>query len=378
MEELTKMAEVFDEREAKEAWEACCAKDFERYRGLDSAQREAVVNAARTMLQTRSEIASLAPDGSGKKAPAGKQSIIEGEAWKLALEQGKLVQREVEAVMRNAGEGEPASSTSDDSFLSGQEQGSGRWFQLRASRLTASAFGNAIGFWRGGRNELWEEKLGLREGFAGNEATEWGSKTEDEAVAVYEAFSRKKVSHLLFHLLSSDEAELWIGASPDGLIGTNSAVEVDPLTGASEPGGVLEIKCPFNKGDPLHAKPYAKVPWYYIPQVQGLLAVFDKPWCDLVSYTVNGGVAIYRVERDHEYWAVMYSCLSDFWWQNVVPGKHALAAGGDVEKYRPSAEHPMCQELKRRSRVIADASQTTWLAPDRVASLRESMRRDES
>ena len=133
------MAEIFDEREAKEAWEACCAKDFERYRGLDFAQREAVVNAARTMLQTRSVIASSAPDGSGKKASAGKQSIIEGEAWKHALEQGKLVQREVEAVMRNAGEGESASSTSDDSFLAGQEQGSGRWFQLRASRLTASA-----------------------------------------------------------------------------------------------------------------------------------------------------------------------------------------------------------------------------------------------
>ena len=40
---------------------------------------------------------------------------------------------------------------------------------------------------------------------------------------MYEAFAGRKVSHLLFHLLSSDDAELWIGASPDGLIGTNAA-----------------------------------------------------------------------------------------------------------------------------------------------------------
>ena len=104
--------------------------------------------------------------------------------------------------MRNA---DGASSSGDDVLGTGggnQEQGSCAWFQLRASRLTASAFSNAIGFWREGRNELWEEKLGLREGFSGNEATEWGSSREDEAVKIYEALTQKKVSHLLFHLLS--------------------------------------------------------------------------------------------------------------------------------------------------------------------------------
>ena len=31
--------------------------------------------------------------------------------------------------------------------------------------------------------------------------------------------------------------------------------------------GVLEIKCPFNKGEPTKAKPYKQAPWYYMPQV---------------------------------------------------------------------------------------------------------------
>ena len=64
------------------------------------------------------------------------------------------------------------------------------------------------------------------------------------------------------------------------------------------------------------------------PWVQGLMAVFDRDWCDVFCYTVGHGSAIYRVERDEEYWALMYGALSDFWWQSVVPGKHAIKVRG--------------------------------------------------
>ena len=375
--ELTRLSDAFDaSSSAKAEWERVCADRFGVYASLTANEREAVVRAAENLLAgglsptpsvdeqgVRNEAVPTSPP----QKKAGKQSIIEGDAWGYALEQGQIRRREVEAVMRNA---DGASSSGDDVLGTGggnQEQGSGAWFQLRASRLTASAFSNAIGFWREGRNELWEEKLGLREGFSGNEATEWGSSREDEAVKIYEALTQKKVSHLLFHLLSSDEAELWIGASPDGLIGTNAA-DTDGL-----PGGVLEVKCPFNKGQPMSAKPYPTVPWYYIPQVQGLMAVFDRPWVDLFCYTVNGGCAVYRVERDREYWALMYESLSDFWWQHIIPGKHALAAGKDFERYRPKAEHPTCARLKEWSRDISKASVTTFISPQEVDEIRRKL-----
>ena len=99
--------------------------------------------------------------------------------------------------------------------------------------------------------------------------------------------------------------------------------------------GILEIKCPWNKGRPEQAKPYPNVPWYSHAAGAGTMAVFDRPYCDLFCYTVGEGSTIYRVQRDPEYWSSMYAALSDFWWQHVVPGKHALAAGGDWEKYRP-------------------------------------------
>jgi uracil-DNA glycosylase len=282
------------------------------------------------------------------------------------------------------------------SSASGEEQGGAYWHALRASRLTASAFANAMGFWSGGRNALWEEKLGLAPPFAGNDATEWGTRTEDEAAAAYARLTGADVSRVLFRVLSPDEAELWLGASPDGLIAAPAAQSGgdggdDAPDRSSLPPGVLEIKCPWNRGRPLDATPYPRVPWYYVPQVQGLMAVFDRPYCDVFCYTVNGGSAIYRVERDPEYWALMYRALSDFWWQHVVPGKHALekagntdaAAAGDGddgttwgdagggraeaawEKYRPPETHELTEELKRRSREMAErAAQRKYSAED--------------
>lgn len=40
--------------------------------------------------------------------------------------------------------------------------------------LIVSLFGNVLGFWKVGRVELWEEKLGFCKLFVGNEVIIWG------------------------------------------------------------------------------------------------------------------------------------------------------------------------------------------------------------
>jgi hypothetical protein len=47
---------------------------------------------------------------------------------------------------------------------------------------------------------------------------------------------------------------LYAGAGPQGLM-------------AGSGPGVLEIKCPFNRGRPTAAAPPKQPPWYYMPQV---------------------------------------------------------------------------------------------------------------
>jgi uracil-DNA glycosylase len=328
-----------------------------------------------------------------KERAIGKSFIVDTPQWEHALKEDARRRKELEKVVEQKKD-EGAKKERDDEKSANvnatastppvkvqdfgseeedesQKQGTDEWKALRATRLTASAFSNAVGFWRDGRNALWEEKLGIGIPFTGNEATEWGTKTEDEACEAYAALTNASVSHLLFRALSPDEAELWMGASPDGLVvaATTDAAEYksevanngdasDSLNNNER--GILEVKCPFNRGKPLEAKPYPKVPWYYVPQVQGLMAVFDRPWVDVFAYTVNNGCAIYRVKRDREYWAQMYEALSEFWWQHVVPAKHAMHRGLDFEKYRPSEEHYKCQTLKVKSQRIANES-TTWV-----------------
>jgi hypothetical protein len=311
--------------------------------------------------------------------------------------------------------------------LSDGEQRTAEWHALRDARLTASAFGNALGFWPGGRESLWEEKVGLGKSFTGNAATQWGTEAEPRALEAFVAVSRleeeeeeaeasssfgfsssffsqrtrKRVSECRFEVLSEDDAHDWLGASPDGLIelvvgGNGKGGEEELLSLSSSlsadadgktfsnlgGGGVLEIKCPFNRGSPHEAIPWRSPPHYYVPQVQGLMAITDREWCDLWCWTPEKGAVSFRFERDRGYWAQAFEVLADFWWAHVVPGNQAARAavkggrGGEEEeqqrkldldldveeaavrealvRFRPPEKHPLTQSIVQRSKEMAE------------------------
>ena len=69
------------------------------------------------------------------------------------------------------------------------------------------------------RLELFEEKLGFRQPFAGNEHTRRGTRTEPVALAAYEQLTGHTVqSGIGAELLGPDPDLSWLAASPDGLI----------------------------------------------------------------------------------------------------------------------------------------------------------------
>lgn len=212
-------------------------------------------------------------------------------------------------------------------------QRSEEWFALRRDKLTTSTFSTALGFWKGNRRfELWHEKVYVSEkqfAEAAKRAMEWGVLNETAAIDKYRSITGREVSSLGF-AIHAEERFHWLGASPDGVLGF------------FPDGGILEVKCPYNKGKPEVALPWSTMPFYYMPQVQGQMEIMDRDWVDLYCWTPNGST-IFRVCREREYWELIHGILREFWWENVVPAKEALSVGReeDANSYKPTSTHRM-------------------------------------
>ena len=240
------------------------------------------------------------------------------------------------------------------------------WRSLRERRLTASSFSKALGFFSGDRVSLWEEKIGVREPFKGNDATRWGTRNEARALATYEKLTGEKVESCMFKVKRDDIVHDWLGASPDGLIAGLGIADNHSQQGTSVAGpGVLEIKCPYNKGHPELADPPKKAIWYYMPQIQGLMDVFDRDWCNLYIWTPNRGSASFLITRDREYWSACFDVLAEFWWAHTVPARQTREMNAESDEwmqYRPTEIHTNSELLRDWSKRLA------WNAPGRFFS----------
>lgn len=210
-------------------------------------------------------------------------------------------------------------------------QRSEEWFALRRDKLTTSTFSTALGFWKGNRRyELWHEKVFssvMPPTEASKSAMQWGVINEAVAVEKYKSITGRDVGMLGFATHAEERFD-WMGASPDGLLGCFSG------------GGILEVKCPYNKGKPKVALPWSTMPFYYMPQVQGQMEIMNREWVDLYCWTPNGST-IFRVCRERDYWQLIYGILREFWWENVVPAREALLLGikEEVGSYKPESTH---------------------------------------
>ena len=116
-----------------------------------------------------------------------------------------------------------------------------------------------------------------------NDIMECGSETEAEARQFYETVNDCKVEQVGFVMRDDD-----VGASPDGLVGDD---------------GIIEVKCPLSS---THIETILsnKMPTLHIPQVQGLLWVTERLWCDFISFdpkVLSRPMFCVRVERDDKY-----------------------------------------------------------------------------
>ncbi|KAF3334237.1 YqaJ-like viral recombinase domain-containing protein [Carex littledalei] len=225
-------------------------------------------------------------------------------------------------------------------------QRSDEWFALRKDKLTTSSFSTALGFWSGNRRaELWHEKVFTPEtpsfDLSAKAAMNWGVLNEAAAIEKYKSITGRDVAFLGF-ATHADVGSGWLGASPDGVLG------------CYPDGGILEVKCPFNKGKPELALPWKAMPYYYMPQVQGQMEVMNREWVDLFCWTPNGS-SIFRVNRDRVYWELIHRILHDFWFGHVVPARQCFLLGkvDHAKAFEPQPKHAQTNLVLFKSRKLA-------------------------
>ncbi|XP_078436418.1 uncharacterized protein LOC144707178 [Wolffia australiana] len=203
--------------------------------------------------------------------------------------------------------------------------------------------------WHGRRAQLWLEKLGVVEPFSGNSATQWKNLKSEHALQQYLLITGYHVQFLDFKIYKEgNDGEDWLAASPQGVV-------VGSSPSSSE--GVVEIKCPFFKGNLSGSFPWIQVPVFYMPQAQGLMEISDREWLDLFCWTPNGSSLI-RVPRDREYWALMKTALVDFWWKHVLPAREILGVDfteesvTELRMLRPGPRHELFNSIACASRHL--------------------------
>jgi putative phage-type endonuclease len=177
-------------------------------------------------------------------------------------------------------------------------QGSEEWKALRKTKITASDAATIMGLnpWMT-REQLLEEKLGLRPEREVNSRMQRGIILEPEARRYYE----KMTGNLMVADVKIHPQIDWIMASLDG-------ISIDEKL-------ILEIKCTHKKNHYLASN--GKIPSYYFPQIQHQIFCCGVDVCDYFSYNDDDPVLdlgiVVVVKRDDEFIKRMIEMEFDFY-----------------------------------------------------------------
>lgn len=178
------------------------------------------------------------------------------------------------------------------------EQGSLEWHEARLSIVTASNFSKVLAKGEGKTRKdymrvlLGERGTGEPDVGYNDKNMENGKEREPLAIAAYEAEVGVTVDRVGFVRWGG------VGASPDGLVGTD---------------GCIEAKCPMAKTHVGYCLGEITIP--YFTQIQGVMWVADRKWCDFISYHPAYDpqkLFIKRYEADLEFFEKLKQGTADF------------------------------------------------------------------
>lgn len=185
----------------------------------------------------------------------------------------------------------------------------GLWISLRRPRLTSSNFGIICKRRKSTPVANTVKNLLYKSISSKVRSLCWGRDNEDNARKAYleEMASRGtpvccKRSGLVISLSNG-----CLACSPDGWVEDSNAMDSE---------GVVEFKCPYASRDVTPVEACSKKGFYceidngqlklshkhnYYYQVQGVLAITKRSWCDFVVWTPKG-ISIERILNDSSFW----------------------------------------------------------------------------
>lgn len=183
------------------------------------------------------------------------------------------------------------------------EQRSKEWFEIRKGRVTGSSVGAILGVSPFSKSadvmrRMVRDWHGAPSEFTGNAATEWGTFNEPHAIAQYEMKTGNVVSKCSFYAVDD-----WLGASPDGLVGST---------------GLIEVKCPYglrDKNPPVFKT--AKMQIHYYSQMQIQMYATGREWCHFYQWAPHGE-DLETVKFDKEYTNTVLVALKKFYEEYLI------------------------------------------------------------
>ena len=188
------------------------------------------------------------------------------------------------------------------------EQRSEQWFETRNGKITASNVGAILGESKyKSRDDVMREMVrdhfGAEREFTGNAATQWGVDNEPNALAMLGVETGEFIERCGFTV---SPVHPWLGASPDGLIGSDT---------------VVEVKCPYNKEVfSLDSRPD------YMAQIQTQMFVAGRSK-GIFAVWVPGYIQITPVDFDQAWQDESIPVLADFYacYQEIIADKDKAA-----------------------------------------------------
>lgn len=178
-------------------------------------------------------------------------------------------------------------------------QGSAEWLEERLGYVTASRFADCMVQPRSKSDLLSKTAESYMIDLIGEHLTgqpasevktvpmEWGTNWEPVARREYCKLHGVHANTVGF---IRHETEQLIGCSPDALIGEE---------------GAIEIKCPMSAANHLRVILSGGIPDEHVPQIQGVLWVTGRQWCDFITFHPKFPEAlrllVIRSVRDEEY-----------------------------------------------------------------------------